>query len=334
MTDDFLDPRRAERLTRAARAAQALSETLWEALHEELGDPHAQRVAELSERLGEVAQTVALLARGRLNTRAPEAPAAPAEPGSVEPESRVARVTHEEPSTDEPSLSWEPSAPWEPSATLKARSTAVLVNELAPAPPALQEPPVAPAAPVRVATETETDRPAAEMRLRADDRPWVPAPEIEIRDVRGEEGPAAWIGSIGRRLERHEQDGAPFAVLLVELLDSERLRHAEPAGEVSHLIGQVEEALARELRPADSLTLERPGRYWLLAPQTDGTGARMLAERLARSIRSSASHRGTPLELAIGIAVCPEDGRQAAALAAHADVGLYAARAAGRSSIG
>ena len=94
----------------------------------------------------------------------------------------------------------------------------------------------------------------------------------------------------------------------------------------------MEDALARELRPADSLTRERPGRYWLLAPQTDGPRRAVLAERLARAVSSSASHRGTPLEVAVGIAVCPEDGRQASELAAHADVGLYAARAAGRSS--
>jgi GGDEF domain-containing protein len=330
VTDDLLDPRRAERLTRAAQAAQALSETLWEALHEELSDPRSQRVVELSERLADVPMTVASLAR--VDARppaspaespvataggasggpvAPEPPVVPRDPRSGDPGSRTAPVTY-----------GEPSAPREPPATLKARSAAVLIDELAPA---------APAAPVQSAPELETDGPAGEMRLRLDDRPWVRAPEIEIRDVRGEEGPTAWIGSIGRRLERHERDGAPFAVLLVELVDTERLRHAEPASEVSRLMSQVEETLARELRPADSLTRERPGRYWLLAPQTDGTAARMLAERLSRSIRSSASHRGTPLELAVGIAVCPDDGRQASALAAHADVDLYAARAVGRS---
>jgi GGDEF domain-containing protein len=176
-----------------------------------------------------------------------------------------------------------------------------------------------------------------------DDRSWETTPgdgsrettpRIEIRDVRGEAGPAAWIGSIGRRLERYAQDGLPFAVLLVELLDSERLAHAEPLDEMSRLSSEVQDALARELRPADSLTCERPGRYWLLTPQTDGVAARRLAEQLASAARSSASHRGTPLEVAVGIAVCPEDGRQASELAAHADVDLYAARAAGRSSIG
>jgi GGDEF domain-containing protein len=282
VSDDFLDPRLAERLTRAARAAQTLSETLWEALHEELNDPRAQRVAELSEQLGEIAAIVASLARA--NAGVGEAPAGP-----VQPVPRAPRTTDDEPSTREPSASppWEPPASQEP-----PLSPAVLVDELAPEKP----------------------------------------PQIEIRDVRGDDGAAAWIGSISRRLERYEQDSSPFAVLLVEVVDIERLRNAEPASEVSRLTNQVQDALARGLRPSDSLTRESPGRYWLLAPQTDVTGAQLLAERIARAVRSSASHRGTPLEVAVGISVCPDDGRQASELAAHADVGLYAARAAGRSS--
>jgi GGDEF domain-containing protein len=229
----------------------------------------------------------------------PEPPVASGGAGS-----RIARVTYDAPSSD------RPSPPRGPSATPQPRSAAVLVDEMAPAAGAVSE-----------ESPVVSEPPA---RLR---------PQIEIRDVRGEEGPAAWIGSIGRCLERHEQDRSPFAVLLVELVDLERLRNAEPLGEVSRLTSQVEDALTRELRPSDSLTRESSGRYWLLAPQTDLRGAQMLAERLVRAVRSSASHRGTPLEVAVGIAVCPDDGRQASALAAHADMGLYAARAAGRSSI-
>jgi GGDEF domain-containing protein len=298
VSDDFLDPRMAERLTRAARAAQTLSETLWEALHEELAAPRGQRVAELTERLTDLSRIVASLARvdahpsssaasppvsdgGRTSDVAPEPPVAPTEPGSVGPESRWAPTTRDQPSIEEPPTTQEPL------------SVAVLVDELA------------------------TEEPS----------------EIEIRDERGEHAPDAWVGAIGRRLERYEQDSSPFAVLLVELVDIERLRRAEPPGEVSRLMSLVEDALARMLRPADSLTRESSGRYWLLAPQTGEAGARMLAEQLTRAARSSASHRGAPLEVAVGIAVCPQDGRQASELAAHADVGLYAARAAGRSSI-
>jgi hypothetical protein len=34
----------------------------------------------------------------------------------------------------------------------------------------------------------------------------------------------------------------------------------------------------------------------------------------------------------VGTAVCPDDGREPAALAAHADVGLYAARSSARAA--
>jgi GGDEF domain-containing protein len=324
-----------DRLTRAARAAQTLSEVLWEALHEELNAsqpnaPREQRVAELSERLSDVSTAVASLARGdarpsghtaqRAGSSAPRAtaggldglemasgpPAAsaerwPAEPGSGSSGSRVARATYGEPSAGEPPPSQESFSARDPAAAQgPAPSAAVLVDELAPREPV--EPAPAPGEPV----------------------------EIEIRDERGEHGPSAWIASIGRRLERYERDGVPFAVLLVELVDVERLRHAELPGEVARLTGLVETALARELRPADSLTRESPGRYWLLAPETDSASARTLAERLASAVRSAVGNRGAPLEVAVGVAGCPADGDQAAALAAHADIALYAALAAGR----
>jgi GGDEF domain-containing protein len=298
VSDDFLDPRLAERLTHAARAAQTLSETLWEALNEELAAPRGERVAELSERLADLSTIVASLARvdtrppssaepppagdaGRAPDVTPEPTVAPVESGS-----RGERATYDrQPIEQSPPSQEAPEVRTSP-------SMAVLVDELAPEEPS----------------------------------------RIEIRDVRGEDGPGAWVGAIGRRLERYEQDSSPFAVLLVELAEIERLRRVESSDEVSRLISQVEDALARTLRPADSLTRESPGRYWLLAPQTGESGARMLTEQLARAVRSSASNRGAPLEVAVGIAVCPEDGRQASELAAHADVGLYAARAAGRLS--
>jgi GGDEF domain-containing protein len=322
-----MSPRSAERLVRAARAAQTLSETLWEALHEELTDPVQRRVAELSERLVDVSATVALLAR--VNPGESVQDERPAAPARGEGESRVPRAIHDErPTPSEPRAPLESSSPAEraihdepppPRASSAARaptSPVVLVDELAPPAPAPEAP-------------SETPQPGAQA-----------VREIEIRDERHEvtrservhdaSEPDAWVGAIGRRLERYERDRAPFAVLVVELADVERLRHAELPGEVSRLTGLVEAALTGELRPADSLTRESPGRYWLLAPETDSAVARALVERLASAVRSAASHRGAPLEVAVGIAVCPLDGSQAAALAAHAEIALYAARASGR----
>ena len=282
-----MNPRVAERLTRAARAAQALSEALWEGLHEELSDPRSQRVAELSELLADVSLAVASLARVAAGApgEASATPVAPAVP--VQPESPIA---------SEPGIHDRPSsASVRASPMVHESPSAVLIDELAP-------------------------------EVQA---------EIQIRDERGEreQSQSAWIAAIGRRLERYERDGLPFAVLLVELADVERLRHAELPGEMARLTGLVETALAGELRPADSLTRESPGRYWLLAPETDAGGARTLVARLADAVRGAAEHRGTPLEVAVGVAVCPADGSRAAALAAYADVALYAARWESRGAL-
>jgi hypothetical protein len=168
--------------------------------------------------------------------------------------------------------------------------------------------------------------------------------EIEIHDARAGDGPAAWIGSIGRQLERTREDGLPFAVLLLEPLDVERLRVGEPSTEVLRLAEELEDVLAVTLREtperaaqppgrgrapwSGSLTRERPGRYWLLVAETGRAGAERLAQRLTRAVATVIEYGGAPLEVVIGIAVCPDDGLQAPALAAHADIGLYAARSA------
>lgn len=319
MNDEHLNPRVAERLVRAVRAARALSEALWEGLHEELNDPRARRVSELSERLADVSLAVASLARetdvsaaGEPFVPPAEPPPAPAEPrvAPAKPEPPAARVIHQAPRGA--SVREEESP-----------STAVLIDELAPE--GSSAPPVPPASSGPVAREPSSSPESPQAFVQE-------PPEIEIRDERGEREreQSAWVAAIGRRLERYERDGAPFAVLLIELADVERLRHAELPGEMARLTGLVEAALAGELRPADSLTRESPGRYWLLAAETDAGSAQTLAARLAEAVRAGAVHRGTPLEVAMGIAVCPADGTQAAALAVHADVALYAARAAGR----
>lgn len=198
------------------------------------------------------------------------------------------------------------------------------------------QPPAAVAASGRRAIIVD-ERHSFERPLSWDESPPVPpgarANEIEIRDERREEGPAAWIKSIGGQLERFERDRLPFAVLLVELREIERLRREQLSKELAGVLAGVEGALAAVLGArAGSLTRERPGRYWLLIPDTDRAGALELAGQLTHAVASCRGEAGAPLELAIGAAVCPDDGLEASALAAHADVGLHADRSAVRAS--
>jgi len=303
-----LDADTTERLGRAARAAQQLCDVLWEALHEELLDPDATRLTQLSERLAEVSSTVAMLAPAASSSEPilPPAPAATAHEATVSDASVSSGSQAEHPMPDRRTPP-EPSRPEPPayppiSAPPSEHAFTKLVDE--------QEP-VAAAAPLATVQPIQ--------------------PEIEIRDVRREEGPSAWVSSVGRLLARHAEDGLPFAVLLVEIVDVAQLERSETPHELHGLVAKVEGALGQGMRASDHLSRETLGRYWLVAPETNGTGARMLAERLARLVRTSASHRGVPMEVAIGIAVCPDDGIEAPALAARADLGVYSARATGRS---
>jgi hypothetical protein len=144
MTDDSLDAVLAERLTRAAHAAQDLCDVLWEALHEELSDrspsgPRAQRVAELSERVTDVSSTVAALASY-------------ATPGVPE---------HEPVTVAEPSTEPEPATMPEPAQTAASRA-------------------VAPVAEPGAVIVDERD----ESKARARPLPWDEPPSEEMRVTR------------------------------------------------------------------------------------------------------------------------------------------------------
>lgn len=293
-----------ERLQRVAGAARELSDALWDSLQHELSEASSERVRALARRLGEVSSTLALLL-GEHELSAPPTsavPSAPA-PSSASGESdEGGRPPAERRRPPEPVPPPKPYVGFAPG--LEERSEESLFEERRPAT-------VMPFAPP-VREDSEESR-------------------IEIRDARREEGSAAWISSVGRMLARHHEDYLPFAVLLIEIVDVAHLERSETPHDLHGIVAQVEDALGRGMRATDELSRETLGRYWLLAPDTNGTGARMLAERLARLVRSSASHRDVPMEVAIGISVCPEDGADAPALAAHADLGVYSARAMGHS---
>lgn len=164
-----------------------------------------------------------------------------------------------------------------------------------------------------------------------DERSEIVQEPIAIRDARRSHRDTPWATAVQRRLDRYLSDRQRFAVMLVELLDAERLRLAQSPLDAERQVRDVESAMVQQLRPADTLVREEDGRYWLLAPDTDASAARALASAMAGAARRCGSHRGAPLEVAVGIALCPAHGVQADALLGHAEVDLYAAQAGGRT---
>jgi hypothetical protein len=293
--------------TALVEAVEALRGVLWEALLGELREPSARLTADIGDRLAYVCAS--LLAAGVATIVSGVATGAPgADARAPKPTSQATAVR------DLASV----STPY---------GEVTIIDERAPA--AASSP--TPAPPVPVTGAREHAQPWGEPRSAL---PGEPPVEIEIRDQRREDGPAAWISSIGAQLERFERDGAPFAVLLVELVDIERLRRDGPPEQLTWLAAELERALTVASESwSGSAARERPGRCWLVAPGTDRAGAERLAQQLMRELPESGGERRPSLAVAIGTAICPEDGREPAALAAHADIGLYAARSAFRASL-
>jgi GGDEF domain-containing protein len=135
--------------------------------------------------------------------------------------------------------------------------------------------------------------------------------------------------AIARRVDAYARDGRPFAVVLVEVEDADRLLAAQRDDEVDRALAAAEDAVSRALRPGDLLTREAPGRLWVTAPDTAGPAARDLAVRLAGAVAGAAALHGASLRGVAGLAVCPDDARDAEVLAGHAEEALFAARADG-----
>jgi GGDEF domain-containing protein len=348
----------ADRLAGATGAARELSEAVWDCLQEQVAGADPARAQTLAERLADVSATIAALLEAQtLAAARVAATTAASDRRTVGGEVGAGSFAHGGGRSPEPSGSQATAAgdrdgfehqPRVPSAADAGASPTF--GAQVPPPQSFQAgpPPVerrTPPAPVASTAAPSDARLVDEQAPTATVTPFAPRSqvasphtsagggevEIEIRDARHDEGPSAWISSVGRMLARHGQDRLPFAVMLVEIVDVAHLERSETPHDLHGIVAQVESALGRGMRTTDELSRETLGRYWLLAPETDGAGACTLAERLARLVRGSASHRGAPMEVAIGIAICPDDGIEAPALAARADLGVYSARATGRS---
>jgi GGDEF domain-containing protein len=199
--------------------------------------------------------------------------------------------------------------------------------------PLRQSSPAAPAGPELDTVDVQDGAIVAPLPAAAivDERAEPVYEPIAIRDARRRHRDMPWAIAVQRRLDRYMTDREPFAVMLVELLDAERLRLAQSPLGAERQVREVESTMVQQLRPADALVREADGRYWLLAPDTDAPAARALGGAIAAAARRGTSHRGAPLEVAVGIALCPEHGVEVGALLGHAEVDLYAAEADGKT---
>jgi GGDEF domain-containing protein len=137
------------------------------------------------------------------------------------------------------------------------------------------------------------------------------------------------MAAVVRRVERRAAESEGFSVLAVEVDDAERLLAADRGGAAARALSAAERAIRETAERAGAGVAADGHRQWVVAAYDDSTSARDLGERLAAAVAAAATLDGAPLEVSIGVAVWPQDARDADALLAHADEGVFAARAAG-----
>jgi GGDEF domain-containing protein len=138
-----------------------------------------------------------------------------------------------------------------------------------------------------------------------------------------------WPGALAQAIARALAEDEPLALVLVELVDADRMLAVEDAGECAAVLARFGEAVRGAVGPELTVVDRGEGRAWVIAPGADRERASALASELAAAVREAANWRGAPLAASVGVAVLGEDGDDAGVLIADAEEGMFAAAAAG-----
>ncbi|WP_433214361.1 diguanylate cyclase [Dactylosporangium sp. CS-047395] len=148
--------------------------------------------------------------------------------------------------------------------------------------------------------------------------------------------------SLRREVERASRFGRDLAVLCLDLDHFKEVNdtYGHAAGDA--VLAEFARRLRAEIREVDFAFRQGGEEFVVLLPETDATGAAVLAERLGVAVRrspvlvvsatGSAPPRRIPVTVSIGIAVFPHHGPTGAAVLEAADDALYAAKAGGRDT--
>jgi diguanylate cyclase (GGDEF)-like protein len=152
----------------------------------------------------------------------------------------------------------------------------------------------------------------------------------------------ALTGVINRATFEQEMHGAlalaqrsetPTALLFLDLDHFKTINdtHGHAVGDA--VLVAVARALEERMRASDRVGRWGGEEFLVLCPDTDGPGARALAETLRRTIAAIPREGGFRVSVSIGVAVSPPGVERAESLVSRADAALYRAKAAGRDRV-
>jgi diguanylate cyclase (GGDEF)-like protein len=146
-----------------------------------------------------------------------------------------------------------------------------------------------------------------------------------------------WLMSyLPRAIERAGADGKGLAVIFVDLDDFKNLNDTLGHAAGDDLLRAAAGRLKAVLRPGDSIARLGGDEFTMLLDAIDGAGeAHAVAERIIATLGEvfviGEGHRHQ-VHASIGISLYPGDGEDGDTLLKHADIAMYAAKAAGKGS--
>jgi diguanylate cyclase (GGDEF)-like protein len=139
-------------------------------------------------------------------------------------------------------------------------------------------------------------------------------------------------------LKRSERKKTGFSLVMIDIDWFKQLndRYGHHVGD--QVLRDISSILMKDMREVDTVARYGGEEFVIILPETSGPGARLVAERLRRSVEQAKFFAGSPraierLTISIGIAVFDQDAQFKRDLIEAADAALYAAKKQGRNQI-
>jgi diguanylate cyclase (GGDEF)-like protein len=145
-----------------------------------------------------------------------------------------------------------------------------------------------------------------------------------------------FFAAVDREIARSARSNRGFCVLMMDLdeLKSINDRHGHYFGD--RVLGGVGEVIGSGVRKIDTAARYGGDEFVVLLPETDPTGAYVLAEKVRIGVTElDIPVSGVPLEasISVGVVSYPDDGRTSDELLISADQAMYASKRAGKNRV-
>ncbi len=142
--------------------------------------------------------------------------------------------------------------------------------------------------------------------------------------------------ALGMELERCLLHALPLAILMMDLDRFKSVNDTRGHQMGSHVLAEVGRLIRQSIRVEDVSARYGGEEFVSYLTEAPAAGAMQAAERIRRAIEEhpfTLDDRTIRVTISIGIAVCPEHGRDLTALVARADRALYRAKETGRNRV-